>query len=354
MIRRSIVLAAGLVVATWSQTKFNNALTVTFGGRGILRIHTESTLSNSPLSTNGVVAVDEGDVSHRMVIDRQGKVMFAYDISLAPVPNDSTAYTIRLTPAKSDYFIPQFVTFAPGDTLQVSVHDGAEFSGSHTVRPDGKITINLLGDVSIAGLSPRGLAATLKERLKGQMVDPQVNVVVIAARRDYPTIVAAREFQVVRLGEAVSIDILFNPSTGEKIFDVIQPVAAVTEKPRRVRPEEEISLERITISINGRIVKEMRNNWIIGTGMKLSLPGKGTAYIVVQPSTSYPFQPVGRVDGTRLTFPVGNDFVEIVSRSNVLKTSEVGTVWVYHDKADKSAQVVDFTVGALEDLLPKR
>ena len=92
---------------------------------------------------------------------------------------------------------------------------------------------------------------------------------------------------------------------------------------------------------------------MVGGAVRLSLPRYGTVYLVVKPSTSYPFQPVGRVDGGKLTFPLGNDFVEIVSRSNILKTSESGTVWIYHDTTSKPTQTVNAEVGMPEDLLPK-
>jgi hypothetical protein len=98
MNRRLIVVAAYLTATASAQTKFDNGMEVRFGS-GAVHIHTESTLANSPLSTSGVVAIGEGDVSHRMVLGRQGKVVFAYDIWLSPVPNDRRACTVRVTPA---------------------------------------------------------------------------------------------------------------------------------------------------------------------------------------------------------------------------------------------------------------
>ena len=356
MIRRlKAMMPAALCLAATAaaQTRFDNGLTVFFGKDRAAHIHTESTKDKSLVSTKGVVAIDEGEVSHRMVLGPNGTVLFAYDISLAPVPNDSRAYTIRVKPADPDHFIPQYVTFAPEDQLRISVWQLPELSGTHTVRPDGNIVVPQIGEVHAAGNSPSGLAGELKKRLQGRIAEPRVIVTVLAARRNYPTIAAMREFPVVRIGEAVNLDILYNPNTGEKIFDVIQPVDRPAEK-RRIAPEDEISLEQMRISINGTLVHEARNSWMIGGAVKLQLPRLGTLYLVVKPSTSYAFQPLGRVNGGTLTFPLGSDMVEIVSRSNVLKTAETGTVWVYRDPASKPSQSVNIEVGFAEDVLPKR
>jgi polysaccharide export outer membrane protein len=66
------------------------------------------------------------------------------------------------------------------DQITVLVYGSAEFSGAHMVRPDGKITMPFLGDVTAAGLSPIELGNLVKERLKKYLVDPDVSVSVNA------------------------------------------------------------------------------------------------------------------------------------------------------------------------------
>src|SRR5215469_14053827 len=65
------IIITGLCLAAWAgaQNRFDNDLKVTFR-HGALRVHTESTLINSARPPKGVVAIDEGDISHRMVMDR--------------------------------------------------------------------------------------------------------------------------------------------------------------------------------------------------------------------------------------------------------------------------------------------
>jgi len=70
---RLILIAVWTAVAFSSQKRFDNALTVTFRNGTAVEIHTESSAANSFLSTRGTVAIDEGEVSHRMVLDKNGK-----------------------------------------------------------------------------------------------------------------------------------------------------------------------------------------------------------------------------------------------------------------------------------------
>ena len=55
-------------------------------------------------------------------------------------------------------------------------------SGTFPVRPDGKISLVLVGDIQAAGLTPMHLAHDITERLKKYIQDPIVSVVVLAVR----------------------------------------------------------------------------------------------------------------------------------------------------------------------------
>lgn len=66
------------------------------------------------------------------------------------------------------------------DGLQVTVWKDPTLSGTFPVRPDGMISLTLLGDVQAAGLTPMQLTATLTEKLKKYIQDPIVSVVVVA------------------------------------------------------------------------------------------------------------------------------------------------------------------------------
>jgi polysaccharide biosynthesis/export protein len=66
------------------------------------------------------------------------------------------------------------------DGLQVTVWKDPTLSGTFPVRPDGMISLTLVGDVQAAGLTPMQLTANLTEKLKKYIQDPIVSVVVVA------------------------------------------------------------------------------------------------------------------------------------------------------------------------------
>lgn len=68
----------------------------------------------------------------------------------------------------------------PEDQLQVTVWENPQLTGSVLVRPDGNISMPLVGDVSAAGLTPLQLAASITEKVKGYVKDPVVNVAVLS------------------------------------------------------------------------------------------------------------------------------------------------------------------------------
>lgn len=66
----------------------------------------------------------------------------------------------------------------PEDVLQVTVWKEQNLSGTFPVRPDGMISMVLLGDVKAAGLTPTQLGANLEASYKKYIQDPLVTVLV--------------------------------------------------------------------------------------------------------------------------------------------------------------------------------
>jgi polysaccharide export outer membrane protein len=64
------------------------------------------------------------------------------------------------------------------DVLAITVWKEPTLSGSLLVRPDGMISLPLLGDVQASGLTPLQLADQITVRLKKYVQDPNVSVVV--------------------------------------------------------------------------------------------------------------------------------------------------------------------------------
>jgi polysaccharide export outer membrane protein len=65
-----------------------------------------------------------------------------------------------------------------GDVLEISVWKNADLSVTVPVRPDGRISMPLLGDVQAAGMTPLALRQALTDGLKEFVTAPGVSVVV--------------------------------------------------------------------------------------------------------------------------------------------------------------------------------
>ena len=88
-----------------------------------------------------------------------------------PPKTDNPAATAAPV-AGADYII------GSDDTLHISVWKETDLTETVPVRPDGKISMPLLGDVPAAGMTPKQLQESITEKLKKYIADPRVTVVV--------------------------------------------------------------------------------------------------------------------------------------------------------------------------------
>ena len=73
---------------------------------------------------------------------------------------------------------PPSFELASGDLLSVKFYNNPELNEDVTIRPDGLISLQLIGDVQAAGLTPKQLDADLSKRYKGELATPRVAVIV--------------------------------------------------------------------------------------------------------------------------------------------------------------------------------
>ncbi len=76
---------------------------------------------------------------------------------------------------------PKAYVIGPEDVLRISVWREPELSGVMAVRPDGKISLQLVGELQASGLTPEQLSASITEGLSKYMTRPEVSVSVQAA-----------------------------------------------------------------------------------------------------------------------------------------------------------------------------
>jgi polysaccharide export outer membrane protein len=83
------------------------------------------------------------------------------------------------TPAAVD---PKTYQIGPEDVLGITVWKERELSGNVVVRPDGIITVPLIGELQVNNLTPREVEAKLKEQYIKLVNNPVVSVTIQSVR----------------------------------------------------------------------------------------------------------------------------------------------------------------------------
>jgi polysaccharide export outer membrane protein len=98
-----------------------------------------------------------------------------------PAPNGSTPRPVPKLPATASTSTAADYRLTPGDKLRVEVYKDAQLSQSLQVRPDGKITLPLVGDIVATDLTPIELRDRISASLKEYVTNPVVTVIVVEA-----------------------------------------------------------------------------------------------------------------------------------------------------------------------------
>ena len=97
-----------------------------------------------------------------------------------PAPPSSVVAAMPAIPAAEAKIDPRTYVIGPEDILLVRVWREPELSGQVVVRPDGKITMQLLNELQAAGQTPEVLSNTIKEGLAAKYMNkPEVTVTVV-------------------------------------------------------------------------------------------------------------------------------------------------------------------------------
>jgi polysaccharide export outer membrane protein len=120
--------------------------------------------------------------------------------STAPIKSDNAATAVD----------PKTYVIGAQDILMIKVWREMDFTGPYTVRPDGKISMPLVGDVQASGLTPERLGDQLKQALSNFINSPDVSVSLqsVGSKKFYIT------GEVNRAGE-------YTLATPTKVFDAL-------------------------------------------------------------------------------------------------------------------------------------
>ena len=118
---------------------------------------------------------------------------------ITPATPPPAAAAPQVSPSVSDTDASRYIIGAD-DSLQITVWQEPSLSGTFPVRPDGMISLVLVGDIPAAGLTPMHLAHDITLKLKKFIQDPVVSVVVAAVK-------SQRVYLVGEIGHAGPIEL---------------------------------------------------------------------------------------------------------------------------------------------------
>ncbi len=102
-------------------------------------------------------------------------------VACAPVvKNPITVDALPVSESKVDkkeYASKNYV-IAPGNLLGIKFFNTPDLNEEVAVRPDGKISLQLIDEVMAAGLTPLQLSKKLKQAYRGQLRKPEIAVIV--------------------------------------------------------------------------------------------------------------------------------------------------------------------------------
>lgn len=91
----------------------------------------------------------------------------------AAAPAADAAAPAAVAVTTSDSYV-----IGPSDVLAITVWKEPTLSGTILVRPDGMISLALLGDIQASGMTPLQLSEQITTKLKKYIQDPNVSVVI--------------------------------------------------------------------------------------------------------------------------------------------------------------------------------
>ena len=163
------------------------------------------------------------------------------------------------TPAAVD---PKTYKVGPEDVLGVQVWKEGELSGSVVVRPDGMITVPLVGEIQVNNLTPREIEDRLKEQFAKVVNNPVVTVVVQTVRSKKYYI----QGQVGRSG----------------VFQLVVPITILEALTLAGGPSEFANKKNIVIMRGDKRIKFNWNDVIKGKNLSQNIYVENGDFIIVK------------------------------------------------------------------------
>jgi hypothetical protein len=227
---------------------------------------------------SSVALIDEKEVIHRLLYDANGKLLFGYDVVIEP-----DAVTKRFQ-------------------IAVKPIDAAFERTLELTNPD-------------LGVDEKNPVTTLPKTGEPQLLDD---------------------------GDAFSLDLLINETTGIKIVDIVK-VSFDQSNLREANPTilpRDFTLESVALGVKD--YRLLLNGEVVGVGRATSnyegpllwfyVQGRGVFVFSLTPREGYDFRKLAVVNDRKIEFSLDRDEYELISSTPILPGGGTWNLWVLHDK----------------------
>lgn len=124
--------------------------------------------------------------------------------------SDNKALQARLLRIRKPLIRTDDYRVGPRDVIQVEVRGQPDLSRATMLRPDGKVTLNLLGDVYVSAMTPTEIDEVLTRRYKEYIVGADVTVSVVAfnSKKIFVFGAVPREGEIPYRGEMTILELM--------------------------------------------------------------------------------------------------------------------------------------------------
>jgi polysaccharide export outer membrane protein len=157
-----------------------------------------------------------------------------------------------------------------GDTIRVDVWQNSALSITVPVRPDGKISVPLAGDVIVGDKTTEEAKGAVTQLLSNFVLDPVVTIIVLK--------IGSNRFRSrVRVTGAVERQLSTQHTPGMTVLDLVLEAGGVTEFASLNRAVlYRKTGERITLNLHAILNRgELKTNYTLAPGDIISVPEKG-------------------------------------------------------------------------------
>jgi hypothetical protein len=166
--------------------------------------------------------------------------------------------------------------------------------------------------------------------------------------------------QTFQSGQMIAVDLLINPTTGQKVVDYVQVTFEPTGEVPSKSPVRDFQVADVLLHIfvpslrvnDAAVPPAIAADPVISHGLVwLSVPGRGRFLLSLSPQEGYGFQKAGVANGRALTFSWNGDRYELRTRRAITESSGAWNIYVLAAPGDHAQRAApEFSFGAVDSV----